>query len=87
MGVIKLNRVTFTRPAGNDTAIIWDQLDRGDYPYIASLIQRDFSNIEQVMFVETKSQTGLVHGQMAGGEFCANATRSLAYLLKKMKMD
>lgn len=83
MGEIKLNRVTFTRPAGNDTAIIWDQLDRGDYPYIASLIQRDFSNIEQVMFVETKSQTGLVHGQMAGGEFCANATRSLAYLLKK----
>jgi diaminopimelate epimerase len=82
---IRLERVTFTRPAGNDTAMIWDRFNRDDYPSVAAMVQQGFPNIEQVMFVENDPETGLVRGQMAGGEFCANATRSLAYILMEGK--
>jgi diaminopimelate epimerase len=78
---LKLERVSFVRPSGNDTAIVWDQIRRADHSYVASLIQQNFPWIEQVMFVEVNSETKVIYGQMAGGEFCANAVRSLAYLL------
>lgn len=77
----RLKRVSFVRPGGNDTAIVWDTIPRWQQKKVAALIQSDYPNIEQVMFVERNRDTGLFRGQMAGGEFCGNATRSLGYLL------
>lgn len=80
---ILLNNVTFVRPGGNDTAIIWDNVAREIQGDISTQIQGQFEPIEQVMFVERDGDT--VRGQMAGGEFCGNATRSLGYLLLEGK--
>ena len=76
---ILLNKVTFVRPGGNDTAIVWDNIARELQGDISKQIQAQFETIEQVMFVESVGDQ--VRGQMAGGEFCGNATRSLGYLL------
>jgi diaminopimelate epimerase len=77
--ISELQRVTFVRPGGNDTAIVWDAVARVQQPLIALQIQDAYPTIEQVMFAE-KTAAGW-HGQMAGGEFCGNATRALGYLL------
>lgn len=67
------------RPGGNDTClirgIISDPLTR---KRINDNVMRQFREIEQVGFVNldrTKPEL-----MMAGGEFCGNATRSVAYL-------
>ena len=72
---------SIVRPGGNDTAVVWDNVTRQQQAAIASLIQKTYPGIEQVMFVERNPETGKIRGQMAGGEFCGNATRSLGYLL------
>lgn len=77
---ILLEKVTFVRPGGNDTAIVWDDIAREQQGAVSRGIQSQYETIEQVMFVERKID-GSVRGQMAGGEFCGNATRSLGYLL------
>jgi len=66
------------KPGGNDTCIITgavdDQIER---KRLNDLIMSNYSNVEQVGF--------LSDGQlnMAGGEFCGNATRSSAFLILK----
>jgi len=75
------NRVTVARPGGNDTAIVWDYVPRASQGAVSLNIQKIYPGVEQVMFVEKQKNTQLVRGQMAGGEFCGNATRSLGYLL------
>ena len=77
---IFLQNVTFARPGGNDTAIVWDKIPRGLQGDVSIEIQKQYEDIEQVMFVERQAD-GSVKGQMAGGEFCGNATRSLGFLL------
>lgn len=78
--VTTLDRVTIARPGGNDTAIVWDTVSRDKQGALSKKIQATYPGIEQVMFVE-EGVNGLKRGQMAGGEFCGNATRSLGYLL------
>ena len=78
---VLLNRVTFISPGGNDTAIVWDKLSRDKYVDIARDIQLGYPNIEQVMFAEYDNTKNLYRGQMAGGEYCGNATRALGYLI------
>lgn len=82
--VTTLNRVTIVRPGGNDTAIVWDDVARERQGALSKKIQATYPGIEQVMFVE-RGTNGMTRGQMAGGEFCGNATRSLGYLLKDGK--
>lgn len=76
-----LQRVSIVRPGGNDTAIVWDNIPRRQQGDIASSIQKTYPGVEQVMFIERNPENGRIRGQMAGGEFCGNATRSLGYLL------
>ncbi|MBP9846923.1 MAG: hypothetical protein KBD43_12775 [Saprospiraceae bacterium] len=78
--LLTLERVTIVRPGGNDTAIVWDDVPRELQGSLSKKIQATYPGIEQVMFVE-EGKNGLVRGQMAGGEFCGNATRSLGYLI------
>jgi diaminopimelate epimerase len=80
----RLDRVTIARPGGNDTAIVWDDIARAEQKDVARRIQENYPGVEQVMFVE-KGKDGRVRGQMAGGEFCGNATRSLGYMLLEGK--
>ena len=76
-----LNRVTIVRPGGNDTAIVWDHIQRKDHSSVSLRIQQTYPEIEQVMFIEPLAKASAFRSQMAGGEFCGNATRSLGYLM------
>lgn len=78
--VRRLDRVVVVRPGGNDTALVFDRIPRREQVALSNQIQAAYPAIEQVMFVE-KGPFGAVHGQMAGGEFCGNATRSLGFVL------
>ena len=64
-------------PGGNDTALV---LKKGYTPKekiaINNAILENDKTIEQVGFVDSNYEPEL---QMAGGEFCGNATRSAAY--------
>lgn len=72
----KIKYITYI-PAGNDTAFV---LKRGytkeEKKKINDAIMKKESNIEQVGFVELGKEPEL---EMAGGEFCGNATRSAAH--------
>lgn len=72
----KIQYITYI-PAGNDTAFV---LKRGytqeQKKKINDAIMKEESNIEQVGFVELGKEPEL---EMAGGEFCGNATRSAAH--------
>ena len=63
------------KPGGNDTCIITGKVDnQSERKRLNDLIMSNYPNVEQVGF--------LSDGQlnMAGGEFCGNATRSAAFL-------
>jgi diaminopimelate epimerase len=79
----KLQHVVIARPGGNDTALVFDDVNPRDYKDINTYIQNKNPEIEQVMFVD--NDLPLPKGTMAGGEFCGNATRSLGYYLLKGK--
>ncbi|NCC03479.1 MAG: hypothetical protein EOM37_05450 [Proteobacteria bacterium] len=66
-------------PGGNITAVVFDDIPASRRLQINNQILERNTLVEQVLFVEHRV-TG-VHGQMAGGEFCGNAARSLGYLL------
>lgn len=67
------------RPGGNDTClvsgIVNDAIERKK---INDEITRIYPNVEQVGFINANPQGPEL--QMAGGEFCGNATRSTAWL-------
>lgn len=64
------------RPAGNDTAFVYGlEYTQKQRKKINDLIMAKHSNVEQVGFIELNHKPEL---QMAGGEFCGNATRSAA---------
>lgn len=67
-------------PVENMTIFVLDQLPRRDHIKISNDLM-DYSNLhaEQVGFIESsKNHNNLIRLQMMGGEFCGNATRSLA---------
>lgn len=67
-------------PAGNTTALVETLLPRDKYSVIAQHILDKNKEIEQVGFIESPTLHGSkVRLQMAGGEFCGNAARSIAY--------
>ena len=67
-------------PGGNATILIIDPLPRKRYSEIAAKIMTDaFLCAEQVGFLEkAEHPKALARLQMMGGEFCGNASRSLA---------
>ena len=65
------------RPAGNDTALVsGTDFSKEEKKIINDAIMEKHANVEQVGFVNIDGKEEL---QMAGGEFCGNATRSTAY--------
>lgn len=66
------------KPAGNDTALVSTVIrDLKKRKAIADAIQAKFLNVEQVGFINDDiSNAELL---MTGGEFCGNATRSVAF--------
>ncbi len=75
--VLKVNYSIF-RPAGNDTAFVYGfNYTPEQKKQINDAIMAKHSNVEQVGFIDLDRKPEL---QMAGGEFCGNATRSAAYI-------
>lgn len=74
-----IKRLVIANPSGNITAIVFDPTEREDMRDIGAKIQSTYPSVEQVLFVERRED--MVHGQMAGGEFCGNAARALGYML------
>ena len=69
-------------PTENMTAIVLSPVERKDQPAVAAKLMAENSVcVEQVGFLEETSLPGAVARlQMMGGEFCGNATMSLAAL-------
>ena len=68
-------------PGGNDTALVLDKnYSTEQKKAINDIILESDKSIEQVGFVAINKTPEL---QMAGGEFCGNATRSAAYFYQK----
>ena len=64
------------RPGGNDTALVYGMnYTPEDKKQINDAIMATHPNVEQVGFIDLNKTPEL---QMAGGEFCGNATRSAA---------
>ena len=76
-------KVTILKPAGNDTALVEGIPAKTDRKKINDKIMELFPNVEQVGFYDLKNSKL----EMAGGEFCGNATRSFAYLALNGKKD
>lgn len=71
------------KPGGNDTAFVYGMnYDRNQKKLINDIIMKKHPNVEQVGFIDFNKEPEL---QMAGGEFCGNATRSAAYYYLKGK--
>ena len=70
------------RPGGNDTCLIEKNINSDKKrKFMNDKIMKLYPNIEQVGFVNlNRNRPELI---MAGNEFCANATRSTAYLALK----
>lgn len=67
-------------PVENMTIFVLDQIPRKEHISISNKLM-DYSNLhaEQVGFIEASmDNTATIRLQMMGGEFCGNATRSLA---------
>lgn len=65
------------RPGGNDTAIVYGTNYTPEMKKIINdKIMNKHNNVEQVGFI---TKNGNKEIQMAGGEFCGNATRSAAF--------
>ena len=70
-------------PTGNMTAIVTSPVPRADQPRVAArLMERGCDFAEQVGFLERSALPGArIRLQMMGGEFCGNASMSVAALL------
>lgn len=76
---MKINFIK-VNPVENMTLFVLDQIPRKDHIRVSNKIMH-YSNLhaEQVGFIEvSKNDNSLIRLQMMGGEFCGNATRSLA---------
>lgn len=76
-------KISILRPGGNDTALVEGIVNKTDRKAINNSLMQSFPNVEQVGFYKYDAKNSKAVLEMAGGEFCGNATRSLAYLLLK----
>ena len=67
-------------PAGNITLFVLDPVPLGDRAGLASRLMEG-SDVEQVGFVCSPVMGGAGRMEMAGGEFCGNATRAFGMLM------
>lgn len=74
----------FLNPSGNITALVTKDVPRENYKEISQKIMKDDPNIEQVGFLK-KNSDSIYRLEMAGGEFCGNASRAFACFLVKEK--
>lgn len=80
---MKLNTLR-ADPAGNITLFVLDPVPSGDRAGIAAkLMALPGSDVEQVGFVCPPLQGGAGRLEMAGGEFCGNATRAFGMLVSQ----
>lgn len=72
-------------PGGNTTIIISTPVERSEQAKLANVLMNPLHlGAEQVGYLEPATKKSAVARlQMMGGEFCGNATRSLAYLLAR----
>jgi diaminopimelate epimerase len=69
-------------PGGNITSLVFAEVPREEQASVAKRIMASQPDVEQVGFVEKpKNPKAVARLQMMGGEFCGNATRSLAWVL------
>lgn len=77
-------RLNFVKvnPVENMTIFIMDQIPRKEHKGVSNRIM-NYNNLhaEQVGFIERATSGDSIRLQMMGGEFCGNATRSLAALM------
>ena len=83
-------KLEFTKvsPSGNMTILIWSDVERVEQAKIANILMDCTYHLgaEQVGYVEeSQNPKAIAHLQMMGGEFCGNATRSLAFMLVARK--
>ncbi len=86
-----LKRVCVAYPSGNTTAVVFDQLLTSDRKTLNRQLmeqwqvdQSDMPEIEQCCFVTMpRNPKAVARVEMFGGEFCGNATRSVAWLVTK----
>ncbi len=85
---MKNNQYEFTilRPGGNDTALVRNIVPKEERKRINDAIMSNFPYVEQVGFYSYNRKDNTGRLAMAGGEFCGNALRSLAYLLLEGKI-
>jgi diaminopimelate epimerase len=81
-------------PGGNITAIVKGEFNKSRRIKIARAILQSDKKVEQVGFWQApRLKKSAARLQMMGGEFCGNASRSLAYLIfresgiKKMQLE
>jgi len=79
-------------PGGNSTALVESRVERTEQPAVGSLLlaapQIRKEQIEQVGFIEPATTKGAqARLQMASGELCLNATRSLIAFLALCDLD
>lgn len=72
---------TILRPGGNDQMLIQGLVPKNKKRLINDEMIKRFPNVEQVSFYAFDRKNNFATLELAGGEFCGNATRSLAYLL------
>jgi len=83
-------KLEFTKvsPSGNMTILIWSEVARAEHAKIANILMDCTYHLgaEQVGYIEeSQNPKAIAHLQMMGGEFCGNATRSLAFMLVARK--
>lgn len=74
-------QIAIIRPGGNDQLLVKGILEKDFRREINDAMIQRFPNVEQVSFYEFDKKNNIARLELAGGEFCGNATRSLAYLL------
>lgn len=79
-------KLTLIRPGGNDQLLIEGLVKKENRKIINKKMIERFPNVEQVSFYEFDKEKNIARLELAGGEFCGNATRSLAYLLLNGKL-
>lgn len=82
---VKQYEFAILRPGGNDTMLIKGIVKESLRKPLNDIAMKFYPNIEQVGFYSYSPIKKLGRLEMAGGEFCGNALRSLAYLLLKGK--
>ena len=79
-----MNQYEFLNPSGNITALVTKDVPRERYQEISNKIMKNDPNIEQVGFLK-KYTDSIFRLEMAGLEFCGNASRAFACFLVKEK--